>query len=330
MKPVNLNPPQVNITLGGRCLSSFTAASPRIFSVCSVRTSFFSSYVSKNSSTLSTAGFPLVNSCSGVSRPGALCGSHWTLFWTEYSLGLKSTSQESLVSTFISLAFSSVAMATPSFPSSAEPLAIALDAAADAMVDALCDGVDGTLDLGMAHDVVRVLCRPVKGVIAGPPATGMGRPGAPGRRRHALERWRSGGDGSHDGHLHRLRPRAHSGGTGDRPRPAGAAHRDIVRCGTGRLGRGHHGWSGRRVQLADAAHRIGRSIEAAVHAPGDVFVPGAGDEDRSPDRGGGVCRLTPRPRRERWSWGFRRQTPPPEAPGPSLPTRSGFRRRLRT
>src|SRR6267378_1934732 len=195
MKPVNLNPPQVNITLGGRCLSSFTAASPRIFS-------------------------------------------------TEYSLGLKSTSQESLVSTFISLAFSSVAMATPSFPSSAEPLAIALDAAADAMVDALGDGVDRTLDLRMAHDVVRVLCRPVKGVIAGPPATGMGRPGAPGRRRHALERWRSGGDGSHDGHLHRLCPRAHSGGTGDRPRPAGAAHRDIVRCGTGRLGRGHHGWSG--------------------------------------------------------------------------------------
>src|ERR1700704_3140822 len=299
MKPVNLNPPQVNITLGGRCLSSFTAASPRIFSVCSVRTSFFSSYVSKNSSTLSTAGFPLVNSCSGVSRPGALCGSHCTLFWTEYSLGLKRTSQESLVSTFISLAFSSVAMATPSFRSTAEPLAIALDAAADAMVDALGDGVDRALDLRMAHDVVRVLCLPLKGVIAIPPAASMGRPGAPARRRHALERRRSGGDGGHDGHLHRLRPRARSGGAGDRPRPAGAAHRDIGRGGTGLLGRGRDDWSGRRIQLANTAHRLGRSVEAAVHAPGDVFLPGAGDEDRAPDRGRGVCCLKPQDHRSR-------------------------------
>jgi len=90
---------------------------------------------------------------------GALCGSHWTLFWTEYSLGLKRTSQESLVSTFISLAFSSVAMGDTSFRLPAEPLAIALDAAADAMVDALGDGVDRTLDLRMAH-VVGVLCLP--------------------------------------------------------------------------------------------------------------------------------------------------------------------------
>src|SRR5207248_3308178 len=221
---------------------------------------------SKNSSTLSTAGFPLVNSCSGVSRPGALCGSHWTLFCTEYSLGLKRTSQESLVSTFISLAFSSVAMVTPSFPLPAEPLAIALDAAADAMVDALGDGVDRTLDLRMAHDVVHVPCLPLRDVIAAPPAAGVRRLGASGRRRHALERGRSGWDGGHDGHLHGLRPRARRGGAGDRPRPAGAAHRDVGRGGSGTdlLGRRHQDWSGWRVQLAnDAAHRIGRAVAAA-------------------------------------------------------------------
>src|SRR5471032_2118034 len=175
------------------------------------------------------AGFPEVNSCSGESRPGALCGSHCTLFWTEYSFGLKSASSVLCLSVFWIFAFSSVAMSSPrSFLLAAEAFAVALDAAADAVIDALGDRVDRAFDLRGAHRIVllvvalrvRALAASVRSVSTARAAT-----------THALKRRGRRRNGGDDAHLDRVclgsRRRAAGGESGR----ALTVHRDVRRCG---------------------------------------------------------------------------------------------------